>query len=82
MKKNSYSADHSGAYAKKRMKRLLLSERLACSPQMMEMMKNDFVHSAGKYVKLDEAAVSLRIEGEPPVLYAVLPILRKKEEQV
>lgn len=77
-----HRADHSGYYAKDRMKRLLSSERIACSPQTMDMIRNDLIHAAGKYVKLNERAVALRIEGNPPVLYAEMPILKKKDRQV
>ena len=35
----------SAGYARDRMKLLLISERIECSPQMMKMLKSDLVHS-------------------------------------
>ena len=41
----------SAGYARDRMKMLLVSERIDCSPQMMKMLKNDMIHTVKKYVK-------------------------------
>ena len=35
----------SAGYARDRMKLLLISERIECSPQMMKMLKSDLVHT-------------------------------------
>ena len=69
----------SAGYAKDRMKLLLVSERIDCSPQMMKMLKNDLIYAVKKYVLIDETQVKLRISQEPPVLYAEIPVLRKKD---
>ena len=39
----------SAGYARDRMKLLLLSERIDCSPQMMQMLKSDLIHTVKKY---------------------------------
>ena len=46
--------DRSADYAKSRMKLLLVSERINCSPQMMTMLKNDLIHTVKKYITVDE----------------------------
>lgn len=71
----------SGKYARERMKLLLASERIDCSPQMINMMRNDLIHVMNKYVNLDEKGVTLKIYGEPPVIQAVMPIHRNKEKK-
>ena len=44
----------SAGYARDRMKLLLISERIECSPQMMKMLKSDLVHTVKKYVSIEE----------------------------
>ena len=44
----------SAGYARDRMKLLLISERIECSPQMMKMLKSDLVHTVKKYVTIEE----------------------------
>ncbi len=70
---------NSGNVAKDRLKLLLLSERMECSPQMMRMLKNDVVHTISKYVAVDEDHVILQITQVPPALSATIPILLQKE---
>lgn len=69
----------SGGYARERMKLLLLSERLECSPQMMKMLENDLIHTVKKYLTIKEEQVTIRMSQEPPVLHADIPVLKKKE---
>ena len=45
----------SAGYARDRMKLLLISERIDCSPQMMKMLKSDLVHTVKKYVSIEES---------------------------
>ena len=66
-------------YARERMKMLLISERIDCSPQMMKMLRNDLIHSVKKYITIDEDQVVIQISSEPPVLYASIPVRKKKE---
>ena len=69
----------SAGYARDRMKLLLISERLDCSPQMMKMLRKDMIRSIKKYITIEEDQVVLQISHEPPVLYATIPVLKKKE---
>ena len=59
----------SAGYARDRMKLLLISERIECSPQMMKMLKSDLV----------QTKVKIQISQEPPVLMAYIPVLTKKD---
>ena len=69
----------SAGYARDRMKLLLLSERIDCSPQMMQMLKSDLIHTVKKYLTLEEEQVKLKITQEPAVLYVYVPVLDKKD---
>ena len=69
----------SAGYARDRMKLLLLSERIDCSPQMMQMLKNDLIHTVKKYLTIEEEQVKLKITQEPAVLYVYVPVLDKKD---
>lgn len=77
--KSLFRKRRSARYARERMKLLLVSERIECSPQMMKMMRNDLIHSVKKYVTIDEDGVVLRISKNPAVLYATIPVRKIKE---
>ncbi len=69
----------SAGYARERMKLLLTSERIECSPQMMKMLQNDLIHTVKKYIMIKEDQVTINMSQEPPVLHADIPVLKKKE---
>ena len=69
----------SAGYARDRMKLLPLSERIDCSPQMMQMLKSDLIHTVKKYLTIEEEQVKLKITQEPAVLYVYVPVLDKKD---
>ena len=71
----------SAGYVRDRMKMLLVSERIDCSPQMMRMLKNDMIHTVKKYITIDETEVKIRITQEPPVFHADIPVRSKKEQR-
>lgn len=77
--KSMFLRKRSARYARERMKLLLVSERMECSPQMMKMLRNDLIHSVKKYVTIDEDGVVLRISQEPVALYATIPVQKIKE---
>lgn len=64
----------SSSIAKDRLKLLLVSDRVSCSPQTMQMLKNDIIKAAGKYVPIDAGNVSICFRQSPPVLTASIPI--------
>ena len=79
MKSIFHEKRRAAGYARDRMKLLLISERLDCSPQMMKMLRKDMIRSIKKYITIEEDQVVLQISQEPPVLYATIPVLKKKE---
>lgn len=54
----------SGLIAKDRLKLLLTSERLDCTPQMMTMLQNDMIRAVNKYFAVREQNVEIRYRKE------------------
>jgi len=51
----------SGNVAKDRLKLLLVSDRANCSPEVMEMIKNDIINVIAKYMEIDLEALDIQI---------------------
>ncbi|HKM33258.1 MAG TPA: cell division topological specificity factor MinE [Lachnospiraceae bacterium] len=70
--------------AKDRLKILLISDRVNCSPEMMEMIKADIAKVISKYMKIDAKSMEIQISktgsrggrnSKMPTLYANIPII-------
>lgn len=69
--------------AKDRLKILLISDRVNCSPEIMEMIKADIAKVISKYMKIDADNIEIQINtkgtksgrGGKPSLYANVPIV-------
>ncbi len=69
--------------AKDRLKILLISDRVNCSPEMLELIKTDIAKVISKYMKIDSSQMDMQISTKKgngrdkgtPVLYANIPIL-------
>ena len=72
----------SGTIAKDRLKLLLVSDRANCSPDVMEMIKNDIIQVISKYMEIDAEGLDIQLtqtesetdNGKVPALYANIPI--------
>ncbi len=74
----------SSEVAKDRLKMVLISDRSACSPEVMERIKNDIVEVLKKYLEIDQEGLDIKLtqiedetdnEGKTvPALYANIPI--------
>ena len=71
--------NRSAGYARDRMKLLLISERIDCSPQMIKQLRNDMIHTVKKYLTIEEAKVMLEVTQDPAVVHANIPVRNKKE---
>ena len=77
---------NSGDVAKDRLKLLLVSDRSDCSPETMEMIKNDIINVISKYMEIDCEHLDIQItqtesegdNGRVPALYANIPIREMK----
>ena len=73
--------------AKDRLKILLISDRVNCSPEMMELIKNDIAKVISRYMKIDSESMEIQITKtgtkgrnmKNPALYANIPILDLKK---
>ena len=72
----------SSSVAKDRLKLLLVSDRASCSPEVMEMIKNDIIKVIAKYMEIDCEGLDIQITttdadggiGNGPALVANIPI--------
>ena len=80
----------SGDVAKDRLKLLLISARANCSPEVMELIKNDIIKVISKYMEIDCENLDIQItqtesdgqNGRVPALCANIPIkdLKHKDQ--
>ena len=61
--------------AKDRLKILLISDRVNCSQEMLELIKADITKVISKYMKIDTANMEIQISKSSPALCANIPIL-------
>ena len=69
--------------AKDRLKILLISDRVNCSPEVMDLIITDIAKVISKYMKIDTENMDIQINAKKgngrasktPVLYANIPIL-------
>lgn len=78
----------SGDMAKDRLKLLLVSDRANCTPELLEMIKNDIINVISKYMDIDADGLDIQItqtesesnNGTVPALYANIPIRDIKQK--
>lgn len=76
----------SGQIAKDRLKILLISDRVNCSPEIMDRIKNDIAKVISRYMKIDSESMEIQITKtgskgkmlKNPTIYANIPILDMK----
>ena len=79
----------SGAVAKDRLQLLLVSDRSACSPEMMQAIRDDIIAVISKYMDVDHDEINIElttteVDGSRkavPTLYANIPIKDVKRER-
>lgn len=52
---------NSSDIAKDRLKLVLISDRANCSPETMEMIKNDIIKVISKYIEIDSEGLDIQI---------------------
>ena len=81
--RNFFRRKSSRETARDRLKILLISDRVNCSPEMIELIKVDIAEVISKYMKIDAANMEIQINAKGkgargiknPTLYANIPIL-------
>lgn len=78
---NIFNKRNSGNVAKERLRLLLVSDRANCSPEVMDMIKNDIVNVISKYMDIDSEGLDIQITHTKykngltvPSLFANIPI--------
>lgn len=69
-----FSGRRSGLIAKDRLRFLLTSERLDCTPQMMTMLKNDMIRAVDKYFAVQDKKVEIRYVKDRSTLLIKIPL--------
>lgn len=79
---NFFKRKSSREVAKDRLKILLISDRVNCSPEVMDMIKQDIAKVISRYMKIDAENMEIQISkssvrgrNKNPSLYANIPIL-------
>lgn len=69
--------NHSGSLAKKRLQVVLVTDKVDCSPELIERMKDDMIRVISKYMTIDREGIEIRVVNGRPgtALYAAFPIL-------
>ena len=73
---------NSGNIAKKRLEFLLIADRTGCTPEILEMLKNDMIKVISRYMMIDPEQLEVKVihmdhkrAGDKlPVLYASIPV--------
>lgn len=85
-----FKKKNSGDIAKDRLKLLLVSDRANCSPEIMELIKNDIIQVIKKYMEVDTEGLDIQITQTPsedgrssvPALFANIPIKDFKHDNI
>lgn len=88
--RNLFKRKKSNEIARDRLKILLISDRINCSQEMMEMIKQDIAKVISKYMMVDAKSMEIQITKtgskgrnmKNPSLYANIPILDLPKNQV
>ena len=73
---------NSGEIARHRLKLLLVADKADCSPEVMQMIKDDMIHVISRYMDVDSDRIEIQMtkmkqpdcDSYMPVLYANIPI--------
>ena len=73
---------HSGEIVRKRLKLLLVADKTNCSPEFLEMIRDDIFEVVSKYMEIDSGEIEVGLtkamfSGLPdyvPALYANIPV--------
>ena len=73
---------NSGTIAKKRLQFVLIADRVGCTTEILEMIKDDMIKAISKYMEIDTNGIDIKITkmeereypGQLPVLYVSMPV--------
>lgn len=73
---------NSGSIAKKRLQFVLVADRVGCTPEILEMIKDDMIKAISKYMEIDTDGLEIKItqledqnaSSKLPILYVSMPV--------
>ena len=73
---------NSGTIAKKRLQFVLIADRIGCTTEILEMIKDDMIKAISKYMEIDTTGLEIKITQMEdrektetiPVLYVSVPV--------
>lgn len=73
---------NSGTIAKRRLQFVLIADRLGCTQEILEMIKDDMIKAISKYMEIDATGLEIKItqvedrdrSETVPVLYVSVPV--------
>ena len=73
---------NSGTIAKKRLQFVLIADRVGCTTEILEMIKDDMIKAISKYMEIDTTGLEIKItqvedrekSEKVPVLYVSVPV--------
>ena len=74
--------NRSAEYACGRMKVLLTSDRIHCSQQKINLMKQDVLQTVKRYFKIKEEQATIEISQEPFILHIRIPVVKIRNEDL
>lgn len=77
-----FQKKNSGEIARNRLKLLLVADKADCSPEIMQMIRDDMIRVISRYMNIDSDRIEIQMkklkqpdcECFSPVLYANIPI--------
>ena len=73
---------NSGMIAKKRLQFVLIADRIGCTAEILEMIKDDIIKAISKYMEIDTNGLEIKItqmedsevQDNLPILYVNMPV--------
>ena len=73
---------NSGTIAKRRLQFVLIADRIGCTQEILEMIKDDMIKAISKYMEIDTSGLEIKIthmedrevKEKLPVLYVSMPV--------
>ena len=69
-----FNGNKSCGIAKDRLRQLILTDRMGCSPEILEMMKRDMAASMTRYMDIDKDRIQFSIRRNPGRFEASVPL--------
>ena len=69
-----FNGKKSCGIAKDRLRQLELTDRMGCSPEILDMMQRDMVTSMSRYMNIDKDSIEFSIRRNPGRFEASVPL--------